>query len=101
MVPQSPRTIPARLHAIVGDLVLERIHRLPETGVPVSNQQPLLDESCERLLDQLFALRPTPSAARYKTAVPGLFLGGSGSHPGGGINPAPGLLAAEAVLAAG
>jgi phytoene dehydrogenase-like protein len=53
----------------------------------------------EPALDQLFLLRPTPSAARYKTAVPGLFLGGSGSHPGGGVNPAPGLLAAEAVLA--
>jgi phytoene dehydrogenase-like protein len=53
----------------------------------------------ERALDQLFFLRPTPSAARYKTAVPGLFLGGSGSHPGGGVNPAPGLLAAEALLA--
>ncbi len=53
----------------------------------------------EPALDQLLFLRPTPSAARYKTALPGLFLGGSGSHPGGGVNPAPGLLAAEAVLA--
>ncbi len=53
----------------------------------------------ERALDQLIVLRPTASTARYKTAVPGLFLGGSGSHPGGGVNPTPGLLAAEAVLA--
>lgn len=54
----------------------------------------------EPALDQLLVLRPTPSAARYKTAVPGLYLGGSGSHPGGGVNPTPGLLAASAALKA-
>jgi phytoene dehydrogenase-like protein len=54
----------------------------------------------EPALDQLLFLRPAASAARYATAVPGLFLGGSGSHPGGGLNPTPGLLAADAVLSA-
>jgi phytoene dehydrogenase-like protein len=54
----------------------------------------------EHALDQLFVMRPTASAARYATAVPGLFLGGAGSHPGGGVRPAAGLLAAEAVLTA-
>jgi phytoene dehydrogenase-like protein len=54
----------------------------------------------ELALDQLLMMRPAPSAARYRTAVPGLFLGGSGSHPGGGVRPTAGLLAAEAVLAA-
>lgn len=54
----------------------------------------------EPALDQLLFLRPTASAARYATAVPGLYLGGSGSHPGGGLNPTPGLLAADAVLSA-
>jgi phytoene dehydrogenase-like protein len=54
----------------------------------------------EPALDQLLVLRPTPSAARYATSVPGLYLGGSGSHPGGGVTCTPGLLAAEAVLAA-
>jgi len=53
----------------------------------------------ELALDQLLMMRPAPSAARYRTAVPGLFLGGSGSHPGGGVRPTAGLLAAEAVLA--
>lgn len=52
----------------------------------------------EPALDQLLFMRPTASSARYKTAVPGLYLGGAGSHPGGGVNPAAGLLAAEAVL---
>jgi phytoene dehydrogenase-like protein len=54
----------------------------------------------EPALDQMLVMRPTPSAARYRTPVPGLWLGGSGSHGGGGVNPAAGLLAAEAVLAA-
>jgi phytoene dehydrogenase-like protein len=53
----------------------------------------------ELALDQLLMMRPGPSTARYGTPVPGLFLGGSGSHPGGGVRPTAGLLAAEAVLA--
>jgi phytoene dehydrogenase-like protein len=53
----------------------------------------------EQALDQLLVMRPTPSAPRYATVIPGLFLGGSGSHPGGGVRPTAGLLAAEAVLA--
>lgn len=54
----------------------------------------------EHALDQLLVLRPAASAARYATVVPGLYLGGAGSHPGGGVRPTAGLLAAEAVLAA-
>jgi phytoene dehydrogenase-like protein len=54
----------------------------------------------EQALDQLLVMRPVASAARYRTAVPGLYLGGSGSHPGGGVRPTAGFLAAEAVLVA-
>jgi phytoene dehydrogenase-like protein len=50
----------------------------------------------ELALDQMLVLRPTPSAARYATSVAGVFLGGSGSHGGGGVNIAPGVLAATA-----
>jgi len=53
----------------------------------------------EHALDQLFMMRPVAAAGRYRTPVPGLFLAGSGSHPGGGVTGAPGLLAAESVLA--
>ncbi|HEX4960205.1 MAG TPA: NAD(P)/FAD-dependent oxidoreductase [Thermoanaerobaculia bacterium] len=52
----------------------------------------------ELALDQLLVMRPAPSAARYRTVIPGLYLGGSGSHPGGGVRPTAGMLAAEAVL---
>jgi phytoene dehydrogenase-like protein len=55
----------------------------------------------EPALDQLFVLRPTAGTARYATALGGLFLGGSGSHGGGGVTCAAGLLAADAALAAG
>lgn len=53
----------------------------------------------EPALDQLLVLRPTASSARYATAVPGLVLGGSGSHGGGGVACSAGLLASEAALA--
>jgi phytoene dehydrogenase-like protein len=53
----------------------------------------------ELALDQMLVMRPAPSAARYATSVPGLFLGGSGSHAGGGMTCAAGLLAADAALA--
>lgn len=52
----------------------------------------------EPALDQMLVLRPTPSAARYATSVPGLYLGGSGSHAGGGVTCTAGWLAAGAAL---
>ncbi len=52
----------------------------------------------EQGLDQLL-VRPTPECARYATPIPGLYLCGSGSHPGGGLTCAPGALAARAILA--
>lgn len=49
--------------------------------------------------DQLFSLRPTPECARYRTPIEGLYLCGSGVHPGGGVMGAPGHNAAKALLA--
>ena len=42
--------------------------------------------------------RPARGLAGYRTPVEGLFLGGSGSHPSGGITGAPGYMAAREVL---
>jgi phytoene dehydrogenase-like protein len=53
----------------------------------------------EHALDQLL-IRPTPECAGYATPVEGLFLCGSGSHPGGGLTCAPGALAAGVILEA-
>lgn len=48
--------------------------------------------------DQLFFLRPAPGWARYRTPVRGLYLCGSGAHPGGGVMGAPGYNAAREFL---
>jgi phytoene dehydrogenase-like protein len=52
----------------------------------------------EHALDQLLHLRPDPECARYATPIAGLWLCGSGSHPGGGLTGMPGMLAARAVM---
>ena len=51
----------------------------------------------EHFVDQLIT-RPIPACAKYSTPVPGVFLCGSGSHPGGGITCAPGSMAAAEIL---
>jgi len=48
--------------------------------------------------DQLFSLRPHPKAAQYRTPIRGLYLCGSGAHPGGGVSGEPGHNAAKRVL---
>ena len=48
----------------------------------------------EPSLDQLL-VRPLPGCTGYTTPIEGLFLCGSGSHPGGGLTCAPGALAAS------
>ncbi len=52
----------------------------------------------EMTLDQQYVLRPVPGWGRYRTPIPGLYLCGSGTHPGGGITGAPGYNGARAVL---
>jgi phytoene dehydrogenase-like protein len=52
----------------------------------------------EMSTDQLFFLRPVPGWAKYRTPVRGLYLCGSGTHPGGGIMAAPGHNAAREFL---
>jgi len=52
----------------------------------------------EHALDQLLFMRPAPALAHYKTPIEGLYLGGSGSHPSGGVTCQPGALAAQAIL---
>jgi phytoene dehydrogenase-like protein len=53
----------------------------------------------EMTLDQLFCLRPVAGWAKYRTPIGGLYLCGSGAHPGGGVMGAPGHNAAQVVLA--
>jgi phytoene dehydrogenase-like protein len=48
---------------------------------------------------QLFSARPMFGYAAYRMPLPGLYLCGSGAHPGGGVTGAPGHNAAHAVIA--
>jgi phytoene dehydrogenase-like protein len=52
----------------------------------------------EMSLDQMFVMRPVAGWARYKMPVQGLWLCGSGTHPGGGVMGAPGYNAARQIL---
>jgi phytoene dehydrogenase-like protein len=47
---------------------------------------------------QLFSARPMLGYAHYRMPIPGLYLCGSGAHPGGGVTGAPGHNAAQAVI---
>ena len=51
------------------------------------------------LIHQLFSARPMLGFADYRMPVAGLYLCGSGAHPGGGVTGAPGHNAAQAVIA--
>jgi phytoene dehydrogenase-like protein len=49
-------------------------------------------------LDQLFAARPVLGHGNYRMPVAGLYMCGSGTHPGGGVTGAPGHNAAREIL---
>jgi len=49
-------------------------------------------------LDQLYAARPAPGHGDYRAPIRGLYMCGSGTHPGGGVTGAPGHNAAHEIL---
>jgi phytoene dehydrogenase-like protein len=49
-------------------------------------------------LDQLFSARPRLGYADYRLPLAGLYLCGSGAHPGGGVTGAPGHNAAREIV---
>ena len=49
-------------------------------------------------LDQLFSARPVLGHGNYRSPIKGLFMCGSGTHPGGGVTGAPGHNAAREIL---
>jgi phytoene dehydrogenase-like protein len=74
---------------VITPLDLERDYGLTE-GHPLHG---------EPGLDQLFAWRPVLGHARYRLGLRGLYLCGSGAHPGGGVTGGPGANAAREILA--
>jgi phytoene dehydrogenase-like protein len=83
----------------IADLVQERQVLTPvdlERDYGLTEGHPLHGEPG---LDQFFAWRPLLGHARYRMPVRGLYLCGSGAHPGGGVTGAPGANAAREVVA--
>jgi phytoene dehydrogenase-like protein len=96
-----------------GDGVMAALEGVaPGIGKLVSHRQVLTPVDLERQfglsgghpfhaeagLDQFFAWRPLLGHARYRIGLEGLYLCGSGAHPGGGITGGPGQNAAREIL---
>ncbi len=76
-----------RARQVITPLDLERDHGLTG-GHPLHG---------EPGLDQFFLWRPLLGHARYRIGLDGLYLCGSGAHPGGGITGGPGQNAAREI----
>jgi phytoene dehydrogenase-like protein len=87
------RYAPGFAASVVGRLALSPWHLEQRFGVPRG------DIFHGKMgLDQLFSARPLLGHADYRMPLPGLYLCGSGAHPGGGVTGAPGHNAARAIL---
>jgi phytoene dehydrogenase-like protein len=84
--PNVPNAIEAR--QVVTPLDLERTYGLTEGNIFHG----------DLVLDQLFFMRPVAGWAQYRTPIPGLYLCGAGTHPGGGVTGAPGYNSAHRIL---
>ena len=87
VMPNLPELVIGR--QMLSPLDLETIYGLTESDIFHGRHD----------MDQVFSMRPHPKAAQYETPVKGLYLCGSGAHPGGGVSGAPGYNAARRVMA--
>jgi phytoene dehydrogenase-like protein len=85
----APNVPGAVLHRqVLSPLDLERLFGLTGGNIMQGAMTPL----------QLFSMRPVPGWSDHHTPIPGLYLCGAASHPGGGVLGACGRNAAEAIL---
>jgi phytoene dehydrogenase-like protein len=97
----------------VADLMIETVDRYaPGFRQSVLGRQVLTPLDLERIfglvggdifhgalsLNQLFSARPMLGYGDYRTPLKGLYICGSGAHPGGGVTGAPGHNAAREML---
>ena len=96
-----------------GDIVVKTLMQYaPDLGSLIVGRQTLTPLDLERgwgltgghifhgelSLDQFFTMRPLLGFGQYRTPLEGLFLCGSGSHPGTGLTGGSGMNAAREVL---
>jgi len=99
--------------AALGDVVLNTLARFaPELPGMVEGREVITPKDLERVyglsgghifhgeltLDQLFTMRPLLDWAQYHTPIRGLYLCGSGTHPGNGLTGGSGANAAKEIL---
>ena len=73
---------------VVTPLDIERVTGLTEGNIYAG----------ELFAPQMYLLRPAPGYADYRTPISGYYQCGSGTHPGGCLTGAPGLLASQQIL---
>jgi phytoene dehydrogenase-like protein len=79
--------------AVIGQLVEHPLYLERELGLLRGNVMHL-----EMSIDQMFMMRPALTMSNYRGPLPGLYLTGASTHPGGGIMGAAGRNAAQVVL---
>jgi len=111
--PHAPQDADAARAAMLRSTMAVLEDHAPGIGALVTGAQMLLPQDiaarhgsgcwhhAELSVEQMLFLRPLPEIAQYATPLPGLWLAGSGSHPGGGVNGAAGWNAAESIIAGG
>lgn len=80
------------------DLILHAEIRTPRE---IENETGLTEGNIfqgELTMDQLLFNRPFPGYAQYRGPVKGMYMSGSGTHPGGGVMGAPGANSAREIL---
>lgn len=93
MVETFTQYAPGTAELVIDRAITTPIDRERDTGNAGGNPFHL-----DMTVDQSMSLRPAVGLHRYRTPVEGLYLSGSGTHPGGGVTGIPGLNAANAVL---
>ncbi len=115
--PDLPSVLPGRTwddaRDEVADLMIATVNRFaPNFAASVVGRRVLSPLDLERefgltggdifhgalSLDQLFSARPVLGHADYRMPVRGLYLCGSGAHPGGGVTGIPGRNAAREIV---
>ena len=80
------------------DLVVDRAITTPADRQAITGNMNGNPFQLDMSLDQSMRFRPVPGLAGYETPVGGLYLTGSGTHPGGGVTGVPGYNTAHVIL---